>query len=89
MKLRGQEYEVGIEADVIDGSIEIEWYPESGQMKCNRDGVKTRLKPLAPVTLLEGLTFTQPNPALSHRALEEENYLLNKRSAEKLCIARD
>ncbi|EPF7975435.1 amylo-alpha-1,6-glucosidase [Vibrio harveyi] len=89
VKLRGQEYEVGIEADVIDGSIEIEWYPESGQMKCNRDGVKTRLKPLAPVTLLEGLTFAQPNPALSHRALEEENYLLNKRSAEKLCIAKD
>ncbi|PWI33198.1 glycogen debranching protein [Vibrio albus] len=88
LRLRSQRHEVKIEASMSE-AMTIEWQPESGQVHCSRGDVKTTLKPLSPFTLLEGLTFTQPNRALSHPALEEDNYLLSKRSSKNLCAAKD
>jgi len=88
VKLRSKGYEISIEA-LMSETMTIKWQPESGQIYCNREDVKITLNSLPLFTSLEGLTFTQPNLALSHQALKEVNYLLNKRSSENLCVAKD
>ncbi len=88
VKLRSEQHEATIET-AMSKAITIEWEPESGQVHCNREEVKITFKRLSPCTLLEKLTFSQPNHELSHQALKEKNYLFNKRSSEGLCAAKD
>ncbi|WP_375748480.1 amylo-alpha-1,6-glucosidase [Vibrio sp. HN007] len=70
-------------------SISVAFDIESDQWSVNATSSKWQVLPLDSYPILEGLSFAKPDLTLSHRSLQQKDYLLNKRLNEQLDIAKD